>query len=69
MLDFHGNPLSDDELERQKRKMKEGPLVGRDREHPFSEDLVPDEADVVDLKLPILANVSCFMDILKKGGS
>ena len=68
VLDFHGNPLRDDELERQKRKMKEGPLVDCDREHPFAEDLIADEADVVDLKLPILAKVSCLMDILKKGG-
>ena len=42
--------------------------MGRDREHPFAEDLVRDEADVVDLKLPILAKVSCLTDVLKKGG-
>ena len=69
ILDFHGNPQSDDELERQERKTKEGPLVARDREHPFAEDLVPDEAEVVDLKLPILAKVFRLMDVLKKGGS
>ena len=27
MLDFHGNPLSDDELERQKGKIKKGTFV------------------------------------------
>ena len=38
--------------------MNEGPLVGRDREIPFAEDMVREEADVVGLKLPILAKVS-----------
>ena len=65
MLDFHGNPLSEDELERQREKIRKGPLVVRDREHPFAEDLVTDEAGVVDPQLPVLTKVSCLVDALR----
>ena len=69
VLDFHGNPLSEDELKRQREKIRTGPLVVRDREHPFAEDLITDKAGVVDPQLPILTKVSCLVDALKMGGS
>ena len=69
VLDFHGNPLSEDELERQREKIRTSPLVVRDREHPFAEDLIADEAGVVDRQLPVLTKVSCLVDALKTGGS
>ena len=69
VLDFQGNPLSEDELERQREKIQKGPLIIRDREHPFAEDLITDEAGVVDPQLPVLAKVSCLADAMKMGGS
>ena len=69
VLDFQGNPLSEDELERQREKVRKGPLVVCDREHPFAEDLITDEVGVVDLQLPLLAKVSCLVDALKMGSS
>ena len=69
VLDFHGNPLSEEELERQREKIRTGPFVVRDREHPFAEDLITDEAPVVDPQLPVLTKVSCLVDALKIGGS
>ena len=57
VLDFEGNPLSEDELERQRAKIHKGPLVVRDREHPFAEDLITDEAGVIDPQLPVLAKL------------
>ena len=69
VLDFQGNPLSEDEVKRQREKIRKGPLVLRDREHPFAEDLITDEAGVVDPQLPVLANMSCLVDALKMGGS
>ena len=69
VLDFQGNPLSEDELERQREKIQKGPLVVRDREHPFAEDLISDEAGVVDPQLPVVTKVSCLVDALKMGGS
>ena len=69
VLDFHGNPLSEDELECQREKLWKGPLVVRDGEHPFAEDLITDEAGVVDPQLPVLTKVSCLVDVLKMGDS
>ena len=69
VLDFHANPVSEDELERQLGKIKMGPLVVRDREHPFAEDLITDEVGVVDPQLPVLTKLSCFVDALRMGGS
>ena len=69
VLDFHGNPLSEDELERRREKIRTGPLVVRDREHPFAQDLISDEAGVVDPQLPVLTKMSCLVDALKMGGS
>ena len=67
--DFHGTPLSEDELQREREKIRKGPLVVRDPEHPFAEDLITAEAGVVDPQLPILTKVSCLVDVLKIGGS
>ena len=69
VLDFHGNPLSEGELERQTEKIRTGSLVVRDREHPFAEDLITDEAGVVDPQLPDLTKVSCLVDALRMRGS
>ena len=69
VLDFQGNPLTEDELERQREKIQKGPLVVRDREHPSTEDLISDEAGVVDPQLTVLAKVSCLVHALKMGGS
>ena len=67
VLDFQGTPLTEDE--RQRDKIQKGPLVVRDREHPFAEDLISDGAGVIDPQLPVLTKVSCLVDGLKMGGS
>ena len=69
VLDFQGNPLTEDELEWQRESIEKGPLVVRDREHPFAEDLISDEAGVIDPQLPVLTKVSCLVHGLKMGGS
>ena len=69
VLDFHGNPLSEDELEWQRGTIKQGLLVVRDREHPFVGDLITDEAGAVDPQLPALTKVSCLVDALRMEGS
>ena len=69
VLDFQENPLSEDELEHQREKIRTCPLVVCDREHPFAEDLITDEVGVVDPQLPGLTKVSCLVDTLKMGGS
>ena len=54
---------------REREEIRKGPVVVRDREHPFAEDLITDEAGVVDPQLPVLTKVSCLVDALRMGGS
>ena len=54
VLDFHGIPLSEDELERQKEKIRRRLPVVRDFEHPLEEDLITDGVGIVDPQLPVL---------------
>ena len=69
LLDFHGNPLDEAELERQMGKIKKGHFVVRDREHPSAENLITDEADVVEPQFPVFTKMSCLVDALRMGGS
>ena len=69
VLDFDGNPLPEDELERQRKKIMLAPLVVRDRDYLFREDLIPDASGNLDPQLPMLAKVSCLIDALQLGGS
>ena len=55
-------------MERQTGKIRKSPLVVRDREHAFAEDLITDEAGVVDRPFPVLTKVSCLVDALRMGG-
>ena len=69
LLHFDRNPLPEDELERQREKIMLAPLVVRDREYRFREDLIPDASGNVDPHLRMLAKVSCLIDALQLGGS
>ena len=69
VLDFEGNPLPKDELERQREKVMLAPVVVWDREYSFQEDLIPDASGNVDSQLPMLAKVSCLIDGLQLGWS
>ena len=69
VLDLDGNPLPEDELERQREKIMLALFEVRDREYPFREDLIPDASGNVDPQLPKLAEVSCLIDALQLGGS
>ena len=68
VLDFEGNPLSESEVERRKEHILRGPLVVRDREYPFAEDLIVDESGAPDATLPVVAKVSSLNEILRLGG-
>ena len=45
------------------------PLVVRDREYPFSEDVIVDETSAVDRNLGVMAKVSSLIEVLRLGGS
>ena len=51
VIDYEGNVMSPAEVERQRAKIMRAPLVVRDREYPFSEDVIVDETGPVDPNL------------------
>ena len=69
VLDFSGNPLPEEEVERQRARIMRTLLVGRDRENPFCEDLITGDAGVVNPQLPILAKGSSLPEVLQLVGS
>ena len=68
VLDFEGNPLSENELERRREHILGGPLVVRDREYSFAEDLIIDESGSPDATLPVVTKVSSLIETLRLGG-
>ena len=69
VLDYEGNVMSPAEVERQREKIMRAPLVVRDREYPFSEDVIVDETGAVDPNLGVMAKVSSLIEVLRLGGS
>ena len=69
VLDYEGNVMSPAEVERQREKVMGDPLVVRDREYPFSEDVIVDETGAVDPNLGVMAKVSSLIEVLRVGGS
>ena len=66
---FRRKPLTEDDLERQRDKIRRTPLVVRDRQYPFREDVIPDASRNTDPQLPVLAKDSSLVDVLQLGGS
>ena len=69
VLDYEENVMSPAEVERQREKIMRAPLVMRDSEYPFSEDLIVDETGAVDPNLGVMAKVSSLIEVLRLGGS
>ena len=69
VLGFDGKPLTEEGLERQREKILRAPLVVRDREYTYREDLIPDASGNTDPQLPVLAKFSSLVDVLQMGES
>ena len=69
VLDYDGNIMGPAEVERHQEKIMRAPLVVRDREYPFSEDVIVDETGAVDPNLGLKAKVSTLIEVLRLGGS
>ena len=69
VLDYKGNAMSPAEVERQQERIMGAPLVVRDREYPFSEDVIVDETGAVDPNFGVMARVSSLIEVLRLGGS
>ena len=61
--------MSPAEVKCQREKLMRAPLVVRDREYPFSEDVFVDKTGAVDPNLGVMANVSSLIEVLRLGGS
>ena len=61
MLIYEATAMSPAEVERQREKIMRTPLVVRDREYPFSEDVIFDETGAVDPNLGNMAKVSSLI--------
>ena len=68
VLDFEVNPVRESELERRREHILRGPLVVRDREYLFAEDLIIDESGAPDATLPVVAKVSLLIETLRLSG-
>ena len=69
VLDYEGNIMSPAEVERQRENILRAPLVVRDREYPFSEDVIVDQTGAVDPNLGVMAKVSSLIEVLRLAGS
>ena len=69
VLDYEGNAMNPAEIERQREKILRAPLAVRDREYPFSEDVIVDETGAVDPNLGLMTKVSSLIEVLRLGGS
>ena len=69
VLDYEGNVMSPAEVERQRERIMRAPLVVRDREYPFSENVIVDESGAMDPTLGVMAKVSSLIEVLRLGGS
>ena len=56
-------------MERRRESILRGPLVIQDREYPFAGDLIVDDSGAPDAKLPVPAEVSSLVEVLRLGGS
>ena len=69
VLDYEGNAMSPAEVESQRERIMRALLVVRDKEYPFSEDVIVDETGAVDANLGVMAKVSSLIEVLRLGGS
>ena len=61
--------MSPAEVDHQREKILRAPLVVRDREYQFSEDVIVDETVAVDPNLGVMAKASSLIEVLRLGGS
>ena len=68
VLDFEVKPLSESGLDRHMERILRGPLVIRDQEYLFNENLIVDESGARNATLPVLAKVSSLIETLRLDG-
>ena len=61
--------MSPEEVERQRERIMRAPLVVKDREYPFSQDVIVDETGAVDPNPGVMTKLSSLLEVLRLGGS
>ena len=61
--------MSSAEVEQQRERKVRAPWVVRDRDYPFSKDVIVDDTGAVDSNLGIIAEVSSAIEVLRLGRS
>ena len=69
MPDFSERPVAEREVEDQRARLLRTPLVRRDRDYLFREDLINHVSVVFDKQLPGLTEVSSVLEVFRLGGS
>ena len=69
ILDFDGNALADEEVQRPREKILLAPLVKRDRERVSIGVLLVNGSGAADPNLPVLPRVFSLMEDLRLGGT
>ena len=64
VLEYEGTVMSPAEVERQRERIMRAPLVVRDREYTFAEDVIVDETGAVDPNLGVMAKVSSLIELV-----
>ena len=68
-LDNGGNRMIDEKVERKTDRILISPMLVRDGEYSFSQDIVVDSTGRVEISLPILGKLSSLLKSLRLGGS
>ena len=64
VLHYEWNAMSPAEVERQREEMMRAPMVVRDREYPFSQDVIVNETGAADPNFGVMAKVSFLIEVL-----
>ena len=68
-LNYEGNPMREEEVERQQELIIRAPQLVRDRKYSFSEDIIVENSGAIDVSFPVLAKVSALIEALRFGGN
>ena len=69
MLDYDGNAVTPAKVGRKWKRILTVPLVVRDREYVFSQDVIVVDTGALDPNLGILAKISSLIEVLRVGRS
>ena len=64
IIDYEGNPMTEEEVEQQRQRVLRASQVVRDREYTSAEDIIVDIFGAVDVSIPVVAELSGLVEAL-----